>query len=282
MPGSMTEGGRLAVVAILLFFLYSATIFGQHIKENVEVYLFSNGEIRVVHNIEVSGIEPIVVRTIGAPYLMIITDSKGNPLLYNYSDGVIQVLPVPGEAINITYFSKLHSNNSVYTLTIPSFNQSTRLYIADTYILLDTSIFPDNIVAENNWTILVYNRLEENLTVHVFEVGERTQKHGQEVGHGSQENWYFYPLIAVTAIVVASLSVYFYKARKHSGAILTEEDEMIIDYIRRVGGRVYLKELRQALELPSTTAWRRVKRLEKMGIVETHRTPAGLMILLKK
>ncbi|RLE60425.1 MAG: hypothetical protein DRJ35_03360, partial [Thermoprotei archaeon] len=123
---------------------------------------------------------------------------------------------------------------------------------------------------------------EENLSVHVFEVDKRVQKPEQGIEQRISENWVFYLLIVAAIIVVAILLMYFYKTKKQSEIFLTEEDKMIIDYIKRMNGRVYLKELRQALELPSTTAWRRVKRLEKMGIVETHRTPAGLIIILKK
>lgn len=272
----------LFAVILLLFFLNVTTIFGQYYKEKVEIFMLSHGEIHVIHNIEAENVEPIIVKTIGTPYLMVITDSKGNPLLYNYSEGIIQVLPIPGETINITYFSKLYFNNSIYTLTISSSYQNIRIYIADIYILLDTSLFPDDIIVTNNWTILVYNGLEENLTVHVFEVGRKMQKRGQGIEQRIGENWLFYLLIIVAIIVVAILLVYFYKTRKQSEIFLTEEDKMIIEYIKRMNGRVYLKELRQALELPSTTAWRRVKRLEKMGIVKTYRTPAGLIIILKK
>ncbi len=273
----------LFAVILLLFFLDITIIFGQYYKEKVEIFILSQGEIHVIHNIEAENVEPIIIKTIGTPYLMIVTDSKGNPLLYNYSEGVIQVLPIPGETINITYFSKLHTNNnSIYTLTIPSSYQNIKIYIADIYVLLDTSPFPDDITVTNNWTILVYNRLEENLSVHVFEVDKRVQKPEQGIEQRISENWVFYLLIVAAIIVVAILLMYFYKTKKQSEIFLTEEDKMIIDYIKRMNGRVYLKELRQALELPSTTAWRRVKRLEKMGIVETHRTPAGLIIILKK
>jgi len=50
-------------------------------------------------------------------------------------------------------------------------------------------------------------------------------------------------------------------------AELSEEDLAILEALRKAGGGAFQSELQKAVGMPSTTMWRRVKRLEKLGYV---------------
>ena len=79
--------------------------------------------------------------------------------------------------------------------------------------------------------------------------------------------------MAVGAIVVAiALSLVLLKRRggiaRAVGLEALDKDEMkVIELLRSKGGRALEAEIREALGLPKTTAWRLVRRLEKKGLV---------------
>jgi uncharacterized membrane protein len=80
-------------------------------------------------------------------------------------------------------------------------------------------------------------------------------------------------MLAVGAIVVAiALSLVLLKRRggiaRAVGLEALDKDEMkVIELLRSKGGRALEAEIREALGLPKTTAWRLVRRLEKKGLV---------------
>ena len=80
-------------------------------------------------------------------------------------------------------------------------------------------------------------------------------------------------VLAVGVIVVAiALSLFLLKrrggiARAVSLEALDEDEVKVIELLRSRGGRALEVEIREALGLPKTTAWRLVRRLEKKGLV---------------
>jgi len=78
-----------------------------------------------------------------------------------------------------------------------------------------------------------------------------------------------YALAATVAVLaVAGLALAARKRRVEQALTeLSEEDLAILDALRRAGGGAFQSELQKAVGMPSTTMWRRVKRLEKLGYV---------------
>jgi uncharacterized membrane protein len=62
---------------------------------------------------------------------------------------------------------------------------------------------------------------------------------------------------------------------------LNEEERRFISYLASRGGSAYLSEIRRALGLPHTSAWRIAKRLNEMGFVRTSKVKVGGRELLK-
>ncbi len=88
-------------------------------------------------------------------------------------------------------------------------------------------------------------------------------------------------IIPISISIAIIAAIYHFYTRRRGEKILTEDEEAIIDFIKSRGGKAYLKEIREGLEIPSSTAWRKVRRLEKMGLVKIYRTPAGLVVKLR-
>jgi len=75
----------------------------------------------------------------------------------------------------------------------------------------------------------------------------------------------------VAGIVIITLIVGLGALLRRRSRLLSETfspaDNEVLQLIKSKGGRVFESELRDSLGLPKTSAWRRVKRLERMGLV---------------
>jgi len=80
-------------------------------------------------------------------------------------------------------------------------------------------------------------------------------------------------VLAIVAIValILGLAAFLRRRSRLSSETLSQTDREVRQLIRSRGGRIFESELRDYLGLPKTSAWRRVKRLEKMGLVRTRR-----------
>ena len=73
---------------------------------------------------------------------------------------------------------------------------------------------------------------------------------------------------AVAVLAVAAVALAASRRRvEQAFAELSEEDLAILEALRKAGGGAFQSELQKAVGMPSTTMWRRVKRLEKLGYV---------------
>lgn len=62
---------------------------------------------------------------------------------------------------------------------------------------------------------------------------------------------------------------------------LNEEEKRFLSYLLSRGGSAYLFEIRRALNLPHTSAWRMAKRLNEVGLVTIAKVRSGKRELLK-
>ena len=76
--------------------------------------------------------------------------------------------------------------------------------------------------------------------------------------------------VAIIALIVG-LAVFLRRRSRFPSEELSPLDNEVLQFIRSRGGRVFEFELRDYLGLPKTSAWRRVKRLEKMGLIRTRK-----------
>jgi uncharacterized membrane protein len=93
-------------------------------------------------------------------------------------------------------------------------------------------------------------------------------------------------LAALMAIAVAAAVAYSRSRSRglpHEDHSLTGLDRMILEAIGNAGGSILQGELQTSLNLPKTTLWRRVRRLEKLGYIQIVKEGAfNRLILLKK
>jgi len=73
---------------------------------------------------------------------------------------------------------------------------------------------------------------------------------------------------------ILGLVIFMRRGVDITGSELRPEDKEVLQYLAERGGKVLESELRQKLLLPRTSAWRQVRRLERMGYV--HVTKEGM------
>jgi len=77
-------------------------------------------------------------------------------------------------------------------------------------------------------------------------------------------------IVAIIALIVG-LAAFLRRRSRFLSETLSPTDREVLQLIRSRGGRIFESELRDYLGLPKTSAWRRVKKLEKMGLVRTRK-----------
>jgi uncharacterized membrane protein len=213
---------------------------------------------------------------------------KGVPT-YTLSGSTLQIYGDPNTNVNVTFTCDL-GNGSTISLTLQPMNQKLNIYISQTYTVLGIYPTPDEISYKPGYVYLGFGNLSTSLQLELVETGlpgeEKATAPSQATtpttptNVASKEDYTLWILVLALALAVIFLGFLLTRRNKKAPETLVEEDQSIIDYLKSVGGKAYLKEIREALGLPSTTALRRIRRLESMGFVKTVKTPGGLLVVL--
>ncbi len=90
----------------------------------------------------------------------------------------------------------------------------------------------------------------------------------------------FYIIILLIIIAIIVIIFLLKRRRETMREYLTEEEEAIINVLKKRDG-IYQSELIEILNLPKTTVWRHLKRLERMGKIKIIRKENKNYIILK-
>jgi uncharacterized membrane protein len=210
---------------------------------------------------------------------------KGVPT-YMLSGSTLQIYGDPNTNVNVTFTCDL-GNVSTISLTLQPINQKLNIYISQTYTVLGIYPTPDEISYKPGYVYLGFGNLSTSLQLELAETGLPGEGKPPAPSQATtptnvppKEDYTLWILVLALALAVIFLGFLLTRRNKKAPETLVEEDQAIIDYLKSMGGKAYLKEIREALGLPSTTALRRIKRLESMGFVRTEKTPGGLFVVL--
>ena len=96
------------------------------------------------------------------------------------------------------------------------------------------------------------------------------------------------PLAGIALAFVALAALLYLRGRKNGpldsqNRELRPDDVKVIEFISEKGGKVLEPEIRMRFALPKTSAWRQIKRLERLGYVKVTKIGSQNQIeLLKK
>jgi uncharacterized membrane protein len=217
---------------------------------------------------------------------------KGVPT-YTLNGSTLQIYGDPNTNVNVTFTCDL-GNVSTISLTLQPINQTLNIYISQSYTVLGIYPTPEEISYKPGYVYLGFGNLSTSLQLELAETGlpgegkppvpsqatTPTTPPTTPTNVAPKEDYTLWIIVVALALAVIILGFLLARRNKKAPETLVEEDQSIIDYLKSMGGKAYLKEIREALGLPSTTALRRIKRLESMGVVKTEKTPGGLLVVL--
>ncbi len=278
----MTIKEKVFLVLALYFLLYAASVLSQGLQGAEKLYILPGGSIEgsITATAPHDGIFTLALP--GQVQAISVSSSSGIVPLYNLTGNTLTFMAQGGETVNITFVSRLPAGDPV-RLTIEAWNQSLELYIHSNYVLLGLEPIPDGVQRVGEYVVLRYSRLSEDLSVSIVEVPPGAQpQQAVPIQPGIARQWQDVLLFAIATIAIVVLGYITIRRSRRRADLLSEEDRAIIEFLRSRGGRAYLREIREGLELPSTTALRRIRKLEGKGLVKTEKTPEGLLVVLSK
>ncbi|QOJ78675.1 winged helix-turn-helix transcriptional regulator [Infirmifilum lucidum] len=276
----MTVKEKALLGFTLCFLLCTVSVLSQGLQGAERLYILPGGSIEgsITATAPRDGIFTLMLP--GQVQAISVSSSLGVAPLYNFTGNTLTFMAREGEAVNITFVSRLPAGDPAQ-LVIESWNQSLELYIHSNYALLGVEPIPDSIQRAGEYLVLRYSRLNGDLSVSIAEVPSGAQpQQTTPTQPGLAKQWQDVFLFTIAAIAAVVLGYITLRRGKRGADLLGEEDRAIIEFLKSRGGRAYLREIREGLELPSTTALRRVRKLEEKGLVKTDKTPEGLLVVL--
>lgn len=222
---------------------------------------------------------------------VVATDQNGSPLSFKISGSNITVYTLGATQVTLIYDTQSLTNKTgtVWSLIfVTSYNTtvilpkySTLSYVSGTtYSLSVQEGSPTVTIAPGAW------KLSYGVSAGTGGPGGTTTQGGGpfgiviEIGSGAS-------LLVVLVAVGAGgfLAFRWWRGRLDLGAQgkdLRQDDVQVLGFIREKGGKVLEPEIRTRFALPKTSAWRQIKRLERMGFVKVTKIGSQNQIELLK
>jgi MYXO-CTERM domain-containing protein len=267
----------LALAASLLL-LSSASLAVGPTSMSLSLTAYSDGYVHVAQTFTVdpkaTSVQlPVLSASVSD---LVATDQNGSPLSYGFGapGDNITVYTLGASSVTLRYdTSDLTSKNgTVWTLSFGSSSNST-VVLPPSSTLVSTSGTPYSIVetggsptlslSPGSWGVSYGVPFSE-----VSSTSSGTATTGPAgTGGGDQLELGVGIAVLAAAVVVAFL---FWRRRRlvPVKGDLRPDDVQVLNFIKEKGGKVLEPEIRTRFALPKTTAWRQIKRLERMGYVK--------------
>ena len=231
---------------------------------------------------------------------LIATDQNGSPLSYGFSPGGrnITVYTLGATQVSLRYDTDnlTEKVGTVWTLAfetgynstvvLPQF--STLASISGTpYSINQTGMHPELTLPPGSWTINYGVPFTGgSSTTGSTSSGTTTSGGGSPQGAGGPSSLLVWGAVVLVAAALVGLGIYLWLGRKRrtgpDGGPLRPDDLQVLGFIRERGGKVLEPEIRTKFLLPKTSAWRQIKRLERLGYVKVTKIGSQNQIELSK
>jgi uncharacterized membrane protein len=210
---------------------------------------------------------------------LVATDQNNSPLSYGFAPGGnnITVYSLGATRVTLRYDTNTltSKNGTVWTISFSTRYNSTVMLpqlstlgsISGTpYSINETNSSPEMSIPPGSWKISYGVPLgsttltTSNSSSGVPPVGPSGISSADIAGIGG----------VVAAVAVVGIS-FMFRRRRRMGPLrdnLRPDDVKVLSFIREKGGKVLEPEIRMKFALPKTSAWRQIKRLERLGYVK--------------
>ncbi len=205
---------------------------------------------------------------------VIVEDEDGNPLDFRLENGTLFIYQGNAELVRVSYYTPDLTSKSGIVWTV---NVSTE-------VPFDVVLPNDTIIVDLSDIPLQINGTAITMPPGNQSVSYIIEDHQSFPSEESYENSDLRPLYALGGAVLVALGVFvWWRSRRQNGEDeedganvieralesdeLREEEKLALKYLLEHGGRASQAEIRDALGIPKTTAWRMFRRLEERGLV---------------
>lgn len=257
--------------------------------------VYADGYVHIEQSFLVDSKMTSVVVPLLSPVVsdLVATDQNGSPLSYGFAPGGsnVTVYTLGASSMNLQYDTNAltSKNGSIWTLSFTTRFNST-VVLPQLSTLTSVSGTPYSIAQSGNSPVVDVSPGSWKISygVPLMAVTSSTSTttpgggQGQLAGIGYTE---LEEVGLVAAAVVVALLVYRWWTRRivgPKGAELRPDDIKVLEFMREKGGKVLEPEIRTRFALPKTSAWRQIKRLERLGYVKVTRVGSQNQIELLK
>lgn len=271
---------RPGALALSIFFIMMM-FFTQYILAEAsysflqhEITVYRDGVAHVRSIVEVNSTVPSISLPLPAEAANILaTDENGRLLRYEQTRDSILVYTFGASKVVLEYdtASLTRKDGTVWTLKtdLPTHG---RIVLPDGAIIVYLSEKPTSIEAKDGRPVLILapGSWEISYVIPLQVTTAASTTTGPTSVPPAIPLLVFIATVVIIALI-AVLGALLRRRSRFSSEALSHTDSEMLQLISSRGGRVFESELRDSLGLPKTSAWRRIKRLEKMGLVRTRK-----------
>ena len=251
--------------------------------------------------------------------VIIVVDENGYPLAYdiNETTGTFDIIALGAKRVEVSYYTQTITSKEGETWSIRLVAPfETKVTLPPNSVITKISPLPLTVDAVNDQPVVTFRQGQLEVQYMILkpapavqpnetktpsgEPGAQPQQPGSHQPSGKNEekkpggegkpgegvsqktnDYWNYLLLGVAAIATGVGIVAVMKLRGRKFEELSEEDKLILKAIERLGGEAFQSDIQRIVGLPSTTLWRRIRKLEKLGYVTIEKRYGRNYIVLK-
>lgn len=278
---------RRAVICILLIYLF---LLLPQVKayslQEVTAEVYRDGVIHVRMSLTVNETEPLVTIELlsSKAYNILILDETGDVLNYDSNGSTLTVYTLGASKVSLEYDADDLTSKSgeIWTLNFVSPYEVTLLLPENS-----TLIYFNNAPASvGNTGAKIKLELQPGSweISYILGAAPSTSPSAKPPQSITMTDWLLPLLYLISGVIVVAaiiLALKILRRRKELETVKTEEAE-VIRFLKEHGGRALEAELRTAFpDIPKTSMWRLIKRLERRGILTVKKVGLQNVVELK-
>ncbi|MEM2082040.1 MAG: hypothetical protein QW744_07205 [Candidatus Bathyarchaeia archaeon] len=287
----------VTLVALMMIALLAVTITkvaaqDQFKVESIRLTLYRDGLVHVTQTLVVDELAPEIAMPLLSSSIenIIVLDENQTLVDYEVNGDKMTILTLGAKSISIEYdtLALTKKEAEVWTLVVTTpYNLTVSLPQNATLIYLSEMPAAIDIGGTRIVLSLHPGRWEISYVLPVLPEAENKSKDASLTAIPIE-----YLILAIIAVTAAALSAVLIIIRRRGPNVekilkanpqLKQEDKEVIEFLAEKGGKAFEAEIRERFpDMPRTSLWRLVRRLERLEIVEIRRIGLENQVELKK
>jgi uncharacterized membrane protein len=289
----------VALLLLLLVALVPSTASAQFQSNSLTVKVYADGSAHITQTLAANSSDVSVEVVLLSPILsdVVAVDHNGSPLSFQISGSNITIYTLGSTGITLQYDTDALTDKQGTTWTLDfTTPYNVTAVLPQSSMVISVSPTPNSFSTQNGSPVVFAPpgtwRISYGVPVSISSSASSTSgqsssssvasslsssssSSSSSTAGGPTGNGFPYTYLAAAILVVAAgaLGAAFYLRRRGSAVDLNSsdlrpDDIQVLNFIAEKGGKVFEPEIRTRFVLPKTSAWRQVKRLERLGYVK--------------